>query len=133
MDIDLNNFNIRRTNPIILGNAGLPDNVERYVVKGQGLIGIDIFKDDKITIINIEGNQICEAVVFDKSGKNKQSIIGFPSNGNADFIKFILTKNSDKKKLLSSLKRKNINISNANSSNFFNIDAKANEKINLTV
>ena len=133
MDIDLSNFNIRRTNPIILGNAGLPDNLERYIVKGQGLIGIDIFKDDKITIINIEGNQICEAVVFDKSGKNKQSIIGFPSNGNADFIKFVLTKNSDKKKLLSSLKRKNINISNANSSNFFNIDAKANEKISLTV
>ena len=51
MDIDLSNFNIRRTNPIILGNAGLPDNLERYIVKGQGLIGIDIFKDDKITII----------------------------------------------------------------------------------
>ena len=133
MDIDLSNFNIRRTNPIILGNAGLPDNLERYIVKGQGLIGIDIFKDDKITIINIEGNQICEAVVFDKSGKNKQSIIGFPSNGNADFIKFVLTKNSDKKKLLSSLKRKNINISNANSSNFFNTDAKANEKTSFSV
>ena len=100
MELDLSNFNVRKTKPIILGNPGLPENVERYVVKGQRLIGVDIFKEDKITIINIEGNQICEAVVFDKSGKNKQSIIGLQSSGNADFIKFVLTKNSDKKTLL---------------------------------
>ena len=37
---------------------------------------------------------------FSKSGKNKQSIIGLQSSGNADFIKFVLTKNSDKKTLL---------------------------------
>ena len=133
MELDLSNFNVRKTKPIILGNPGLPENVERYVVKGQGLIGVDIFKEDKITIINIEGNQICEAVVFDKSGKNKQSIIGLQSSGNADFIKFVLTKNSDKKTLLNSLKRKNINISNSKSSIFFNIDSKANEKISLSV
>ena len=49
MDINLTNFNVRRTNALILGNVGLPENVERYVVKGQGLIGLDIFKDDEIT------------------------------------------------------------------------------------
>ena len=35
--------------------------------------------------------------------------------------------------MLSSLKRKNINFSNSKSSNFFNINTKAKEKINLTV
>ena len=52
MELDLSNFNVRKTKPIILGNPGLPENVERYVVKGQGLIGVDIFKDDK----NINSN-----------------------------------------------------------------------------
>ncbi len=90
MELDLTNFNVRKTSPLIMGSAGLPKNVERYVVKGQGLIGVDIFKDDKITIINTEGSQICETIVFDISGKNKQSIIGQNNNGNADFIKYIL-------------------------------------------
>ena len=26
----------------------------------MGIIGIDIYKDDKIKIINIEGSQVCE-------------------------------------------------------------------------
>ena len=55
MDLDLSKFNIRQTNPIILGNAGFPDNLERYTVKGEGIIGIDVFKDDVINVINIEG------------------------------------------------------------------------------
>ena len=46
MELDLSNFNIRKTNPIILGNDGLPKNVERYTVKGQGILGIEIFKDE---------------------------------------------------------------------------------------
>ena len=69
MEVNLSNFNVRRTNPVILGNAGLPENIERYVVKGQGLIGVDIYANDKITIINLEGSQICETIVFDKNGK----------------------------------------------------------------
>ena len=133
MEINLTNFNVRRTNPVILGKAGLPENVERYIVKGQGLIGVDIYINDKITIVNLEGSQICETIVFDKTGKNKQSIIGQKSNGEADFTKYILTKSSDKQILLSSLKRKKINFSNSKSSNFFNIDTIAKEKINLTV
>ena len=44
MDLDLSKFNIRQTNPIILGNAGLPDNLERYTIKGEGLLGIDVFR-----------------------------------------------------------------------------------------
>ena len=133
MELNLEKFNIRKSVPWIAGTYSLPENVERYIVKGQGLIGVDIFKDDKITIVNIEGNQICETTVFDKSGKNKQSIIGQKNNGNADFIKYILTNSSDKKVLLTSLKRKNINFSKSKSSTFFDIHTKAKEKINLTV
>ena len=76
MELNLENFNIRRSIPRIEGSYGLPENVERYIVKAQGLIGIDIFSGDKIQIVNTEGGQICEIVVFDNSGKNKQSIIG---------------------------------------------------------
>ena len=53
MELNLDNFNIRNSKPIILGNAGLPKNTERYHLNGMGIIGIDIYKDDKIKIINI--------------------------------------------------------------------------------
>ena len=79
---------------------------------------------------------VCNPLIYEglhTPTTNKQSIIGLQSSGNADFIKFVLTKNSDKKTLLDSLKRKNINISNSKSSIFFNIDSKANEKISLSV
>ena len=42
------------------GLNALPPGVERYVVEGCGLTGIQIFPDDEIEIINNEGNQICE-------------------------------------------------------------------------
>ena len=36
----------------------LPPGVERYIVNGGGLTGIQILPDDEIEIINNEGNQI---------------------------------------------------------------------------
>ena len=52
----------------------LPPGVERYLVNGGGLTGIQIFPDDKIEIINNEGNQICEILVFNKDGKSEPAI-----------------------------------------------------------
>ena len=47
----------------------LPPGVERHIVNGGGLTGIQIFPDDEIELINEEGNQICEIVVFDNTIK----------------------------------------------------------------
>ena len=40
----------------------LPPGVERYVVNGGGLTGIQILPDDEIEIVNNEGNQISKFV-----------------------------------------------------------------------
>ena len=53
----------------------LPPGVERYIVNGGGLTGIQILPDDEIEIINKEGNQICEISVFNKDGKSEQAIL----------------------------------------------------------
>ena len=59
------------------GLNALPPGVERYIVEGGGLTGIQILPDDEIKIINNEGNQICEVSAFNKDGKkmriNKKS------------------------------------------------------------
>ena len=131
MEINLKNFNVRRTNPNIYGNINLRKNTERYLVKAQGIIGIDIFKDDKIEIINIEGGQVCEITVFDNDGKNNQKIIGGKNNGDAKFIKYLLSNSNDKKLLLNKLKKKKIDFNQAKSSNYFDHNTLDNEKVEL--
>ncbi len=74
MDLKLDNFKIRKSKPIILGNAGLPKNTERYHLEGMQMIGIDLNVGDEATIINIEGSQEIEFVFFDEDG-NCKSII----------------------------------------------------------
>ena len=99
MELDLSKFNIRKTNPIILGNAGLPDNLERYTVKGEGILGIDVFKNDEINVINIEGRQELELTFFYNNGKN-DTLINKDLNKNASFIKHVLNNTKDKKSLI---------------------------------
>ena len=57
MQLNLENFNIRRSNPYIAGPLGLATGEERYIAKAQGLIGLEIFEGDKISVKNIEGQQ----------------------------------------------------------------------------
>ena len=53
----------------------LPLGVERHIVNGSGLTGVQIFPEDEIKIINNEGNQICEINIFDKHGKSELGIL----------------------------------------------------------
>ena len=57
------------------GLRTLPPGVERYFVKGGGLSVLEIFPEDKLEIINDEGKQTCEVVVFNSKGKSDLSIL----------------------------------------------------------
>ena len=65
----------------------LPPGVERYVVNGGGITGIQIFPDDEIEIINNEGNQICEISVFNKNGKSETGILNLKENKDTSDLK----------------------------------------------
>ena len=69
------------------GLRTLPPGVERYFVKGGGLSAIEVSPEDKIEIINDEGKQICEVIVFNTSGKPDLSILNLKENANADSSK----------------------------------------------
>ena len=75
-------FNIK--NP---GLRTLPPGVERYFVRGGGLSVIEVSPEDKIEIINEEGRQVCEIIVFNSNGKSDLSILNLKENANADFSK----------------------------------------------
>ena len=56
------------------GLRTLPPGVERYFVKGGGLSVIEVSPEDKIEIVNDEGKQTCEIIVFNTKGKSDLSL-----------------------------------------------------------
>jgi len=133
MELNLENFIIRRTNPYIAGPVGLAPGEERYVVKARGLIGIEIFEGDNISIKNIEGKQECEIVAFDKNAENNLGIIGQKQNADAKFIKYVLSNSTDNKYLISRLKKRKINFYNAKSCNVFDKETVSGKTEELVV
>ena len=111
------------------GLRTLPPGVERYFVKGGGLSIIEVLPEDKIEIINDEGRQICEIVVFNSQGKSDLSILNLKENSNADFSKKTI---SNDEKISKILKKKNLDLHNAKASIIFNNDCVMGEKITLT-
>jgi aminomethyltransferase len=65
----------------------LPLGVERYIVNGGGLTGLQIFPEDEIEIINNEGNQICEISIFNKEGKSEPAILNLKESKDSSEIK----------------------------------------------
>ena len=111
----------------------LPPGVERYVVNGGGLTGIQIFPDDEIEITNNEGNQICEILVFNKNGKSEPSILNLKESKTISEIKKILLSKDESCQIAArQLKKRGLDIARAKSTIIFDKDTNWGEKIILT-
>jgi len=82
------------------GLRTLPPGVERYYVKGGGLSVIEVLPEDKIEIVNDEGKQTCEIVVFNSKGKSDLSILNLKENSNANFSKKTISQDEKVKVIL---------------------------------
>ena len=110
----------------------LPPGVERYVVEGGGLTGIQILPDDEIEIINNEGNQLCEISAFNKDGKSDLAILGLKEiKENSEIKKILFKKDETSLQALLQLKKRNLNIEESKSSLIFDKDTKAGEIITI--
>ena len=110
------------------GLRTLPPGVERYHVQGGGINILEIFPEDKIEIINDEGKQICEIIVFNAKGKGDLSILSLKENSNGDYLKKAI--NQDRK-ILQLFKKKKLELNKSKSSIVFSEDCPMGEKINL--
>ena len=111
------------------GLRALPPGVERYFVKGGGLSVIEVFPEDKVEIINDEGKQLCEIIVFNSNGKPDLSILNLKENANADFTKKTIAKDEKISKIF---KKRNLDLNKAKSSIIFDEDCLMGEKISLS-
>ena len=110
----------------------LPPGVERHIVNGGGLTGVQIFPEDEIEIINDEGNQVCEVTVFNKDGKSELSILDLKEHKDSSEIKKILSK-KDESSLIAAhqLKKRNLDINKSKSAMIFDKNTTLGEKIKL--
>ena len=120
----LENSNLIR-NP---GLKTLPPGVERYLIQGGGINVLEIFPEDKLEIINDEGKQICEVVVFNSKGKSDLSILNLKENSNGDYLKKAINQDG---KIFNLFKKKNLELNKSKSSIIFNKDCPMDEKIIL--
>ena len=108
----------------------LPPGVERYVVNGGGLTGVQLFPDDEIEIINNEGNQICEIAVFNNDGNSDLSLLSLKEIKDSAEIKKILSSKDETSRVAAyQLKKRNLNIKNSKSAIVFDKDASWGEKL----
>ena len=108
----------------------LPPGVERYVVNGGGLTGIQLFPDDEIEIINNEGNQICEITVFNKDGNSDLSLLSLKEiKDSVEIKKILLSKDETSRVAAYQLKKRNLDIKNSKSAIVFDKDASWGEKL----
>ena len=114
------------------GLNALPPGVERYIVEGGGLTGIQVLPDDEIEIINNEGHQVCEISVFNKDGKSELSILGLKEiKDNSEIKKILFKKDETSLQALLQLKRRNLNIEKSKSSIIFDKETQAGETVKL--
>ena len=110
------------------GLRALPPGVERYYVRGGGLSVIEVLPKDKLEIINDEGKQTCEVVVFNSKGKCDLSILNLKENSDANFSKKTILNDEKITKLF---ERKKFDLSKAKSSTIFDEDCQIGEKNNF--
>ncbi len=110
----------------------LPPGVERYVVNGGGITGVQIFPDDEIQVINNEGNQICEISVFNKDGKSDNGILNLKDNKDSSELKKILLSKDENSKIAAfQLKKRGLEFTKVKSSIVFDKNTNWGEKVKL--
>ncbi len=107
----------------------LAANTERYLVRARGSLAITLTPGDELEIISPEGLQPGEICVFDQQGRSDMEIIGATANGRAEGLKQHIP---DTEKLVETLSNFGVDLSEAQSTFFFDEQSPAGDVIRFT-
>lgn len=113
--------------------ATLGEGVERYRVNGGAATVLSIAAGDLLEVRNIEGQQVCEILAFDRSGRSAPELIGASDDGLATGTAAILTNNVvDARRVRQGLAVVGIDLTTATKTNVFNVDSPAGDRATFT-
>ncbi len=116
------------------GQVALPEGMERYVIAGGGSVIVPVETGDKISVVDMEGKQACELIGVDSAGRFDANVLSEKPNASAEGIQSILSADDESAmRAHASLKRRNIDISNARSVRVFGEDSPAGNRVEVTV
>ena len=114
------------------GQLSLPEGMERYVVAPNGSVIVDVEPGDTITVIDTEGQQVCELIGVDTAGRFDAAVLSEKPNSDAQGIKDILAGGEESaRRLQATLERRNIEIAKAKSLRVFDSTSPAGNKVEL--
>lgn len=94
--------------------------VERYLVPGCGSAVVAVAEGDRITVMDLEGQQPCELLFVDLSGRFDATALGAKATGKAEGLKFILMEsNESAMQTRRALARRNVDLKDAVAINIF--------------
>lgn len=108
---------------------------ERYRIPAQGSIVIELHPDDRLTLVDPEGGQPGELLVFDQHGKPSPGALGVEANAGSDGIRSILgsgPREESASLVVSRLTRRGIDPGSARAHRFFGAGSPPGARTTLT-
>ncbi|NKC16775.1 MAG: DUF1989 domain-containing protein [Gammaproteobacteria bacterium] len=123
-----------RRGPVRLpGLPRLPLNMERYPIPGGGSRAIELERGDQLTIIDLEGLQPCELIVFGSGGESDPALIGATASGKAQFTYEVLgVAESSARRVLRDLLRRGWDIASAQAVRLLGEGSRAGDSVAFT-
>ncbi|MGI9608029.1 MAG: DUF1989 domain-containing protein [Acidimicrobiales bacterium] len=100
--------------------------MERYRINGRSATAVSVFAGDRLEIVNLEGRQIGEVVVFDGQGRSASPFIGAADDGPASGTQQILgAALTDARRVRAGLDVMGIDLTEARATRIFSPDTPA--------
>lgn len=116
------------------GAAALENDVERYVLKGNGTAVHSLERGDILEIALLEGGQPVEVAAFAPNGESDLAALGLRAQGAPLGLQKILDGGSeDAARVRFGLFRRNLDLGRAESATLFDRDARAGETVSLKI
>ena len=123
----------RRGAVLVPGLPVLPPNVERHPVPGGGTRTLTLDAGDELTVIDREGRQPCELVVFDATGRSDPAIIGANGIGTPLGTQAILDSEAPSAaRVRAALSARGCDLARAGAVRLFGHESRAGESVSFT-
>lgn len=108
------------------GLTRLDPGVERYRINGRSATAVSVFAGDRLEIVDLEGGQLGEIVVFDSEGRSTPALIGASNDGPATGTQAVLGRNlTDARRVRAGLAAMSIDLADATAARIFGPESSA--------